>query len=335
MSLLNENSTRLGNSDLVVSRLGIGAMTWGDPSITPRYNPAQRVYGPADGMEELRNAVDSCLANGVNFLDTAAMYGKGSSELMVGELTEGKNMIIATKFPSNFISRTSDFSADLDKSLKRLRRSSIDLYQIHWPSSFFSIPRVLNQMVDAVHEGKIKAVGISNFSVKQMREAFSILAEQGVPLASNQIEYSLLHREPEVNGILDACRELNITLIAYMPLRMGALTGKYTLQNRPHGMRKYFSPFRNKDLLQLNKIVSLLTEIGSRYSKSPAQVALRWLIQQRDVLPIPGAKNAEQATHNAGALTFSLSTQEMDVLNKETLEFDYSDKIDRYSTIEI
>jgi len=89
MDSTNEKSTRLGGSDLIVSRLGIGAMTWGDISITPRLNPAQRVYGPADGKEELRNAIDSSLANGVNFLDTAAMYGKGSSELMVGELTQG------------------------------------------------------------------------------------------------------------------------------------------------------------------------------------------------------------------------------------------------------
>ena len=99
MSVLNENSIRLGGSDLIVSRLGIGAMTWGDPSITPRYNPAQRVYGPAGNKEELKKAIEVSLANGINLLDTAAMYGKGSSELMVGELTEGKNMIIATKFP--------------------------------------------------------------------------------------------------------------------------------------------------------------------------------------------------------------------------------------------
>jgi aryl-alcohol dehydrogenase-like predicted oxidoreductase len=99
---------RLGGSDLVVSRLGIGAMIWGDLSISPRFNPARMAYGPADNKEELRKALESSLSNGVRFIDTAAMYGKGASELYVGELTEGKEIAIATKFPSSFIPRTSD-----------------------------------------------------------------------------------------------------------------------------------------------------------------------------------------------------------------------------------
>ncbi len=331
----NENSVRLGSSDLIVSRLGIGAMTWGDPSITPRFNPAQRVYGPADNKEELRKAVDLSLANGVNFLDTEAMYGKGSSELMVGELTQGKKIIIAIKFPLSFISKSSNLPADLDNSIKRLKRTPIDLYQIHYPSKFFSIPKVLNLMANAVHEGKIKAVGISNFSAKQMRSAYSILAERGVPLASNQVEYSLLHREPEVNGILKTCRELNVTLIAYMPLRMGALTGKYLGQTRPNGMRKYFSPFRNRDLAKLSQIIALLKEIGDRYSKSPAQVALRWLIQKGNNIPIPGAKNGEQAIHNAGALTFTLSDSEMDTLDQATLKSNLAETPESYISVKI
>lgn len=190
-------------------------------------------------------------------------------------------------------------------------------------------------MADAVNEGKIKAVGISNFSVKQMKEAYYLLAERGIPLASNQVDYSLLHREPEVNRVLETCRELNVTLIAYMPLRMGELTGKYNVQNRPRGMRKYFSPFRNKDLPKLNKIVSLLAGIGSRYSKSPAQVSLRWLLQQGNVVPIPGAKNAEQAVQNAGSLTFTLSDAEMETIRNAALKISLSEKSNKFSPVEI
>ena len=321
MKNTTENQMRLGNTDILVSRLGIGAMTWGDLSLSPRINPARIAYGPAEGKDELKKAVDLSLENGVNFIDTAAMYGKGASELIVGELIQGKNFILATKFPSSFFPKSSDFPKDLENSLKHLKRDSIDLYQIHFPSPWFSIPKVLDQMAKAFHEGRIKAVGISNFSEKLMRQAHKRLAEHGIPLASNQIEYSLLHRNPEKNGILETCRELNVTLIAYMPLRMGALTGKYTGEIPPKGLRRYMSPFRKKDLAKLSSIVSLLKEIGNRYSKSPSQVALRWLIQQGNVLPIPGAKNSEQAVHNAGALTFSLSEAEIDDLNVATLTF--------------
>lgn len=318
MTTTEENFMRLGSSDLIVTRLGIGAMTWGDLSISPRLNPARLSYGPADNKEELRKAIDSSLLNGVRFIDTAAIYGKGASELYVGELTKGKDITIATKFPSSFFPRTKDLSKDLQNSLKRLNRNSIDLYQIHYPSPMISIPKVLNLMADAVKDGKVKAIGVSNFSAKQMKEAFYLLEKRGIPLASNQIEYSLLHREPEKNGILKACNELNIALIAYMPLRMGALTGKYLGNVQPKGFRKNMSPFRKKDLPKLTQVVTLLTEIGNRYSKSPSQVALRWLIQQGNILPIPGAKNSEQAIHNAGALTFSLSDSEIESLRQIT-----------------
>jgi aryl-alcohol dehydrogenase-like predicted oxidoreductase len=319
MTTLSENYIRLGGSELIVSCLGIGAMTWGDLSFTPRFSPARIAYGPAGNKEELRKAIDLSLANGVTFIDTAAMYGKGASELLVGELTERKNVIIATKFPASFFHRSSDFPHDLENSLKRLKRVSIDLYQIHYPSPVFSIPRVLDKMADALQEGKIKAVGVSNFSARQLREAYDQLAKRGVTLASNKVEYSLMHREPEKNGVRELCRELNITLIAYMPLRMGALTGKYFGNIRPEGVRKYLSPFRKKDNTKLSQIIGMLEEIGYRYAKSPAQVALRWLIQQGNILPIPGAKNSEQAFHNAGALTFSLLDSEVASLNRLTL----------------
>jgi aryl-alcohol dehydrogenase-like predicted oxidoreductase len=153
-----------------------------------------------------------------------------------------------------------------------------------------------------------------------MRQAHAALSERGIPLASNQVEYSLLQRRPEVNGVLDACRELGVTLIAYTPLAGGMLTGKYSTTNRPAGFYRRILPrYRRKALEAMQPVVQMLTEIGDRYSKTPSQVALRWLIENPTVLPIPGAKNGRQAAANAGALTFSLSPDEVQALDDATL----------------
>jgi aryl-alcohol dehydrogenase-like predicted oxidoreductase len=321
ISLNGIHYIKLGESDVAVSRLGMGAMTWGDPSTIPRFNPARIGYGLAGSKEEQQKAVDASLAAGVNFIDTAAMYGKGASELRVGELTRGKNIIVATKFPSTFRPWGNNLSRDLEGSLKRLDRQLIDLYQVHYPFRWLSIPKVINQMADAHQAGHIRAIGVSNFSAIQMREAFAVLAKRKIPLASNQVEYSLLHRQPEVDGVLDVCRELGITLIAYMPLAMGALTGKYSATLRPTGMRRLMNLFRGEKLAAMTRVVTMLREIGDRHSKTPAQVALRWLLQQENVLPIPGAKNGAQASENAGALSFTISDSEVDALSRSTLNW--------------
>jgi aryl-alcohol dehydrogenase-like predicted oxidoreductase len=146
------------------------------------------------------------------------------------------------------------------------------------------------------------------------------LAKRGIPLASNQVQYSLLHRQPETNGVLEACCELGVTLIAYSPLAMGALTGKYSTAVKPSGLRRFMSPnFRRQGVQAVQPVVALLRRIGKRYAMSPSQVALRWLIENPLVLPIPGAKNGKQAESNAGALTFQLTPEEIDALDQATL----------------
>ncbi|HSB88374.1 MAG TPA: aldo/keto reductase [Ilumatobacteraceae bacterium] len=312
----DDTSMTLGQTDVRASRLGIGAMVWGDMSTAPRWNPARNAYGPTSSADDQRAALEASLAAGVNFIDTAAMYGKGASERRVGELTAGKDVVVATKFPFSFLSRATSLPATLDDSLARLRRTTVDLYQIHFPFRWMSIPTLMNLMADAVEAGKIRAVGVSNYNTAQMRTAHAELARRGIPLAANQVQYSLLHRSPETDGVLDACRQLGVTLIAYMPLASGALTGKYSATTRPAGWRRYTGYFRGNNLAALADLVELLREVGTRYDKTPSQVALRWLIQQQGVLPIPGAKTAEQAAQNAGALTFSIDDAELDALGR-------------------
>jgi aryl-alcohol dehydrogenase-like predicted oxidoreductase len=313
------NKTSLGKSDLQVPRLGVGAMTWGDPSGLARWTPAKLVYGGAHGFDEEKSALEASVAAGVTLFDTAALYANGASERRLGELARGRDVLIATKFPGTLFFRTENMPKELEASLARLGKSSVDLYQHHFPYNTAAIPRLMELMADAVEAGKVKAVGVSNYSAEQMRIAHAALARRGIPLASNQVEYSLLHRQPEVNGVLDACRELGVTLIAYQPLASGALTGKYVAGDRPTGLRRFMGSFRGKGLEAAAPVVALLREIGGPYSKSPAQVALRWLIENESVLPIPGAKNGQQAADNAGALSFSLTPAEIEALSQATL----------------
>ena len=297
-------------------------MTWGSARGLARLHPAKTAYGGAHGYDEEKKALESSLEAGVNLFDTAAMYSGGASERRLGELAQGRDVLIATKFPAGLRFRVEGLPNELEASLSRLGRSTIDLYQHHFPGRSMSIPKLMGQLADAVETGKVNAVGVSNYSAAQMREAHAALAERGVPLASNQVEYSLLHRDPEVNGVLDACHELGVTLIAYTPLAGGLLTGKYSAQNRPGGFfRRVLPRYRPKSLDAIRPVLHLLSEIGDRYSKTPSQVALRWLIENPVVLPIPGAKNGKQAMGNAGALAFSLNSGEVDSLSQATLEW--------------
>ncbi|CAG0947316.1 pyridoxine 4-dehydrogenase [Anaerolineae bacterium] len=315
-----EHRPTLGRSNLHVPRMGVGAMTWGNPKGLARLHPAKTAYGGAHGIEEEKRALELSIAAGVNLFDTAAMYSMGAAERRLGELARGRDVIIATKYPSGFSFRPEDFPKELALTLARLGRDTIDLYQHHYPNPRMSIPALMNFVADAVEAGKVKAVGVSNYSAEQMREAHTALAKRGIPLASNQVEYSLLHRKPEVDGVLGACRELGITLIAYSPLAGGMLTGKYSAQNRPSGFfRRILPQYSRKTLDAIQPVIHLLKSIGEKYSKSPGQVALRWLIENPFVLPIPGAKNGKQAMDNAEALKFSLTADEVDAIDQATL----------------
>jgi aryl-alcohol dehydrogenase-like predicted oxidoreductase len=309
----------LGRSDVEVPRLGVGVMTWGDPSGRARWTPAKLAYGGGpENRDEEQRAFDASVAAGATFFDTAEMYGAGASERRLGELAHGRDVLIATKFPPNMLSRADAMPKALARSLELLQRTTVDLYMHHYPSRRVSIPRLMNLMVDAVGQGTVRAVGVSNYSADQMRLAHAVLAERGIPLASNQVEYSLLHRQPETDGVLDACRELGVTLIANQPLANGALTGKFVAGARPSGFRRFMPRFRGKEREAVTPVVDLLREIGDAHGRSSAQVAIRWLIENDLVLPIPGAKNGRQAADNAAALAFVLTPAEIEAIDRAT-----------------
>ena len=315
MPQAEEREVHLGKTGIIVSRIGVGAMTWGK-------KVRMTAYGGTSRPTDEEDALGSSLEAGVTLFDTAEMYGSGNSERRLGELVRGTNAFVATKYAPSFpfmpfLPRGSGHLPEaLDGSLARLGRASVDLYQIHYPVPLVSIRRLMGRLADAVDAGKARAVGVSNFSEEQMREAHDALAARGIPLASNQVQYSLLYRRPEFDGVLKACRELGVTLLAYMPLAMGALSGKYRLGSIPSDWmrRRMTETFRPAEIASATAITERLARIGQNHGKTAAQVALRWVIEQGAV-PIPGAKNGTQARENAGALSFSLSPAELSELS--------------------
>ena len=181
-----EHSQHLGESDLGVPRLGVGAMTWGAARGMARLYPAKMAYGGAHGYEEERRALEVSLEAGVNLFDTAAMYSAGASERRLGELAVGRDVVIATKFPGSFRFRAEDFPAELEKSLARLNCPSIDLYQHHYPSRRISIPKLMDQLADAVEAGKVKAVGVSRAAMIPDRNDHVVLRRV---FARDELEY--------------------------------------------------------------------------------------------------------------------------------------------------
>jgi len=167
-----------------------------------------------------------------------------------------------------------------------------------------------------VADGLTSAVGVSNYSIRETTAIHAHLATRGVPLASNQIEFSLLRRRPETTGLLARCRELGVVPIAYSPIGQGRLTGKYSAANPPPGSRT----FSAHPMEQVDRIVGELRRIGDAHDgKTPSQVALRWIIE-KGAVPIPGAKNAQQAAENAGALGWELSAEEIEALDRIALD---------------
>lgn len=308
-------TTTLGNTGIEVTPMGFGTWAWGDSLFWG--------YGKDYGEMDLRLAFQAAVNKGITFLDTAEVYGLGKSEELIGKFIKETNATtqIATKYmPLPWRFRAEDVADAVTASLKRLNMPSVDLYQVHFPfPSFLSQEGLMNALADEVQQGRIKAVGVSNYSAEQLREAHRVLARRGVPLAVNQVRYSLITREIETNGVLAAARELGVTILAYSPLAQGLLTGKYTMINSPTGARSFDKRFQTAGLIKLQPVLDKLNELGEKYSKTPAQVALNWLICQPGVIPIPGIKTAAQVDQNAGAIGWELSETDAIELRQKAL----------------
>jgi aryl-alcohol dehydrogenase-like predicted oxidoreductase len=270
-------------------------------------------YDQSLSERTIAEAWQASIDAGVNLFDTAEVYGGGESERIIGRLLAAdpavrRSSVIATKFmpaPWKLDVRRAMRAAAM-ASLDRLGIERIDLYQIHGPVSLRSQQVLADALAELHRDDLVASVGVSNYSVREMRSMHRALAGRGVPLGSNQIEFSPLRRMPETSGLLAACAELGVVPLAYSPLGQGRLTGKYSAQNPPPGKRT----FSAHPMELVDQVVATLRRLGERHDRSPGQVALRWIIQ-KGAVPIPGAKHAAQARENAGALGWELDAEEM------------------------
>jgi aryl-alcohol dehydrogenase-like predicted oxidoreductase len=303
---------KLGKTDLLVSPIGLGVMelAGGGGLIGMMF--------PVIPREEKDAIIKAALDGGINFFDTAEMYGAGVSEesLAHGLKAAGvadKDVIIETKWQP--ILRTArNIGKSIDDRLRFLGGYSISNFMIHQPMSFSSPEAEMDAMADLVESGKIKSVGVSNFNPERMRRAHAALAKRGLPLALNQVHYSLIHRDIETDGTLETAKELGVTIVAYTPLGSGILTGKYhknpALLEQKSGLRRIMF---KRNIERTQPLINSMDEIAIGHNVTIGQVALNWVIHFNGelVVTIPGATKVQQTKENAGAMTFVLSMDEL------------------------
>jgi aryl-alcohol dehydrogenase-like predicted oxidoreductase len=306
---------RLGRTSIEITPVGLGC--W-------QFSSGFGLVGgfwEALPQETIDEIVRVAVAGGINWFDTAEAYGRGRSEQALAHALAAAgrkdgDVVVATKWWP--IPRTAkSIGTTVGDRLRCLGSFSIDLHQVHQPFSFSSVEAEMEAMADLVAAKTIRAVGVSNFSAAQMRRAHSALEKRGIPLASNQVRYSLVDRRIESNGVLAAARELGVTIIAYSPLGQGILSGKFhadpaLIRSRP-GPRRFLSPFRASGLARTQPLVEELQRIAAARAVTASQVALNWLLHfhGETVVAIPGASRPRHAEEAAGAMGFRLTDDEM------------------------
>jgi aryl-alcohol dehydrogenase-like predicted oxidoreductase len=303
---------KLGNSDLQITTVGYGAWAIGGSGW-------QFAWGAQNDDDSIA-AIHRALSLGVNWIDTAAVYGLGHSEEVVARALEGVHdrpyvftkcsMVWGENRQIGHSLKAESIRRECEASLRRLRLDAIDLYQVHWPDPDEEIEEGWATLAALKKEGKLRHIGVSNFSVAQMKRAGAI-----APITSLQPRYSLLHREIEPDILPFVARE-NIGVIAYSPMASGLLTGAMT-RERIAGLpaddwRKRHPDFQEPRLSRNLQLVSLLRTIGKRHGHTPAEVAIAWVLRHPAVTAaIVGARRPSQVRGVVGAAPFRLSPREV------------------------
>jgi aryl-alcohol dehydrogenase-like predicted oxidoreductase len=306
----------LGNTGLYVSRLCLGTMTFGENTV---YNAIGSL-----GETDVQKIVDRAFDIGINFFDTANLYAMGDSEKLLGKAIGNRreDAVIATKLYNPFTNDINSLGTsrkailrEVEASLKRLGTDYIDLYQVHSWDSTTPLEETLSALDDLVRSGKVRYIGLSNFTGWQIAKAYGISEAKGFhKFVSSQSYYSLVGRELEYE-VLPAVRDLNMGVMVWSPLASGFLTGKYTGKNAEQGRRSHFS-FPPVDLERGDKIVEVLRDIAATHNATPAQIALAWLLHQKGITSIiVGVRRLEQFEDNVASVKIKLSHEELTQLN--------------------
>jgi aryl-alcohol dehydrogenase-like predicted oxidoreductase len=310
---------KLGRTEIDITPIGLGC--W-------QFSQGRGLGGsfwPALEQTTIDDIVKAALTGGINWFDTAEAYGNGASEQALARALKaaGKqngDVVVATKWLPLF-RFASSIGVTIDERLRSLDGFAIDLYQIHQPYSFSSTRNEMEEMAYLATSGKIRNAGVSNFSAKAMRKAHAALAEHDLPLASNQVRYNLLDRRIESNGVLQAAKELGITIIAYSPLAQGLLSGRYhdepELLKKVAGPRHFLPSFSLRNLERTQPLVLALKDIAHDHNATATQIALAWLTQfhGETVVAIPGATSPGQVTDHVAAMQVTLSREELDTID--------------------
>ena len=281
-------------------------------------------YWPALPQTEVVGIVRASLDHGINWFDTAEIYGRGDSELSLSEALQAvgaspADVVIATKWWPLFRGAESIVHT-LGEREEYLRPYRVSLYQIHHPYAFSTLRTQMQMLCQLTFERRIAVPGVSNFSAYQLHASEQVMQEYGLHLASNQVSYSLLDRRIERSGVLEAARKLGISIIAYSPLGQGLLTGKYhgATAGRVRGWRRARRTFSPEALARTRPLIDLLAQVGDRYQATPGQVALAWVIRfhGRAVFAVAGARTPEQAKENALAMQLDLTEDELHSLDE-------------------
>jgi aryl-alcohol dehydrogenase-like predicted oxidoreductase len=313
---------KLGNTDISISALGLG--TW------QFSNGGNFVggYWSALAPELMRDIVAAAIDNGINWFDTAQMYGNGTSEQNLARALKaaGKkpgDVVIASKWWP--VLKTANNLLDtIDERLACLEGFPLDLHQVHQPLSISSVAAQMHAMADLLEAGKIRSIGISNFTAKAMCTADDVLRSRGHSLASNQVRYNLMARQIEKNGILAEAKARGITIIAWSPLEQGMLSGRFhrdvSSMNTLPWMRKNALRFQKGRIEKSRPLIETLERIAAQHNASTTQVALSWLINAHGdtVVAIPGASSVAQVKQNAGALTLVLTAAELQDIDEKS-----------------
>ncbi len=312
---------QLGNSKVNITPITFGAWAIGG-----------WMWGGTDRKDAIE-AIHASIDNGITSIDTAPVYGFGLSEELVGEAIKGKDrtqLQLLTKFglrwdadegkiqvetvnpdgSKTFVRRHAKKESvikECEDSLRRLGTDYIDLLQIHWPDLDTPIEEPMEAMSQLLEEGKIRAAGVCNYNTAQVEEALQV-----VPLVSNQVPYSMVHRGIEQDVIPQAI-EKNMQILAYSPLQRGLLTGKITPDYKfAEGDHRPRTPQFQPDFIRkTNQFLDRIRPIAEAHNSTLAQLVIHWTIRQPSVIALVGARNVKQATENAKAMELNLSSQEL------------------------